>query len=201
MVVSFTILASMPRNKPRLHLALYARPKHPGTYHYALLTRAKDITPRLTPSFEPAAIKYHLRSTLQNNGGGIFSQSWDYEEVPVHDIALEPRILVSIVIAKIIVPIENFNDILRGIAIYQVNDHAGLSEGFYCQEWVGLAIQGLRNARAIADRGSSWEEIKNVTRSFIGKKKAEGRWDVGWKGGKQEAVATFDLLTAKEVVP
>lgn len=32
----------MRRNKPRLQLALYARPKHPESLHYALFVTPKD---------------------------------------------------------------------------------------------------------------------------------------------------------------
>jgi hypothetical protein len=49
-----------PLKKPRLELTLYARPKHPGTYHYALFESPKGTEERPT-NF---ATKHHVKNTL-----------------------------------------------------------------------------------------------------------------------------------------
>ncbi len=82
------------------------------------------------------------------------------------------------------------------------NDNGQASGGnkFTDVEWVRLGIEALKQADALADDGLEWEKIFEGSLEYMRRKKAEGRWESGWKGGNQEAVATFDLLTGKDVL-
>ncbi|KAL9138734.1 MAG: hypothetical protein Q9175_000089 [Cornicularia normoerica] len=181
------------RNKPRLHLALYARPKYPDTYHYALLLRPKS-------SNAPAALKFHVHNKLQKTDD-IVSQPWLYETIDIPDISLEPRLLACMVIEKILVPLGRINQILRDVTIHQVDDPSGQGKAFDCVKWVQLAIPALRRADAVSNNGFTWDGIREEALRYMRRKRQERRWEVGWKGGRQEDVATFDMLTGEEVVP
>lgn len=188
------------RNKARLHLALYARPNYPDTYHYALLVRPKDIAATIALSAELTANKYHVKNTLRINADGIVSQPWIYETTYIPDLAGEPRLLATLVIGKVLVPIEDVGHITQNVPVYQVDDPSGRGEKFNCVEWVRLAIEELRWKDAISDNGLAWEIIHEELLNFMRRKKRDRRWEVGWKGGVPEAVATFDLLTGKDLV-
>lgn len=181
------------RNKPRLHLALYARPKHPDTYHYALLIRPK-------PSNAPAALKFHVHNKLQKTDD-LISQPWLYETIDIPDVSLEPRLLACIAIEKILVPLGLINQILREVPIQQTDDPSGQGKAFDCVKWLQLAIPALRRADAVSNNGFTWDGIREEALRYMRRKKQEKRWEVGWKGGRQEDVATFDMLTGEEVVP
>ena len=181
------------RNKPRLHLALYARPKYPDTYHYSLLIRPK-------PSNAPAALKFHVHNKLQK-ADDIISQPWLYETIDILDISLEPRLLACIAIEKILVPLGRVNQILREVPIPQIDNSSELGQDFDCAEWVQLAILALRRADAVSNNGFTWDGIREEAFRYMRRKKQEKRWEVGWKGGRQEDVATFDMLTGEEIVP
>lgn len=181
------------RNKPRLHLALYARPKHPDTYHYSLLIRPK-------PPNTPAALKFHVHNKLQK-ADDIISQAWLYETIDIPDISLEPRLLACIAIEKILVPLGRVNQILREVPIPQVDNPSELDQDFDCAKWVQLAILALRRADAVSNNGFTWDGIREEAFRYMRRKKQERRWEAGWKGGRQEDVATFDMLTGEEIVP
>lgn len=76
------------RNKPRLLLTLYARPKHPESYHYALLICPKITAAQNTKPLR--ATKYHVKNTIENINDRI-SQPWRFEQSMNDDINLEPR--------------------------------------------------------------------------------------------------------------
>ena len=181
------------RNKPRLHLALYARPKYPDIYHYALLIRSKS-------SNAPAALKFHVHNKLQK-ADDIVSQPWLYETIDIPNISLEPRLLACIVIEKILVPLGRVNQILREVPIQQSDDACGPGQDFDCLKWIQLAILALRRADAVSNNGFTWDGIREEALRYMRRKKQERRWEVGWKGGRQEDVATFDMLTGEEIVP
>lgn len=67
-------------------------------------------------------------------------------------------------------------------------------------EWARLAVETLRQAGAVSDEGLAWDRIFEESLNYMRRKQAEGRWEVGWKGGNAEAVPTFDLLTGKDVL-
>ncbi|QRD85411.1 hypothetical protein F9C07_2254184 [Aspergillus flavus] len=87
------------RNKPRLLLALYARPKYPESYHYALLITPKITAVQNTKSLR--ATKYHVKNTIENIKDRI-SQPWRFERVVIDDINLEPWLLTCVVIGKVV---------------------------------------------------------------------------------------------------
>ena len=181
------------RNKPRLHLALYARPNHPDTYQYALLVRPK-------PSNAPAALKFHVHNKLQK-ADDIISLPCLYENIDIPSISLEPRLLACIAVEKILSPLGRVNQILREVPIHQVDGPGGHGQDFDSAKWVQLAIQALRRADAVSNNGFTWDGIREEALRYMRRKKQERRWEVGWKGGRQEDVATLDMLTGEEIVP
>ena len=188
------------RNKARLHLALYALPKYPDTYHYALLLRPKDIAATLALSGILTASKYHVKTTIRTNSDGVVSHPWIYETCHIPDLADEPLLLASIVVGKISVSQDRIGEILSRVPIYHDDGSSGRGVKFNDMEWVRLAIEALRQADAVSDDGLTWEAIFEESLNYMRRKQAEGRWEVGWKGGNPEAVATFDLLTGKDVL-
>ena len=181
------------RNKPRLHLALYAHPNYPDSYHYALLIRPK-------PSTAPAALKCHVHNNVQKTDD-IISQPWLYETIDIPDISLEPRLLACVAIEKILVPLGRVNQILREVPIHPVNDPSGQCKAIDCTKWVQLAISALRRVEAVSNNGFTWDGIREEALRYMRRKRQERRWEVGWHGGRQEDVATFDMLTDEEIVP
>jgi hypothetical protein len=105
----------MTRNKDRLQLALYARPKHPpGNYHYAFFVAPKNAQGPL--------VKHHVKNTLQVNDSGKAIQPWRYERTIVADVKAEPRLLARIIIAKVAKSSGEVQRILDCVPIYQVED-------------------------------------------------------------------------------
>lgn len=188
------------RNKARLHLALYAIPRSPDTYHYALLVRPKDIAATQALSGVLTASKYHIKTTHRTNADGVVSQPWIYESYYIHDLADESLLLASIVIGKLSVSLGRIDEILRNVPIYKDDDSSGNGAKFNDVEWVRLAIEALRQAGAVSDDGLTWEAVFEQSLNYMRRKQAEGRWEVGWKGGNPETVATFDLLTGRDIL-
>lgn len=188
------------RNKARLHLALYALPKHPDTYYYALLIRPKDIAATLALSGVLTASKYHVKTTIRTDADGAVSHPWIYETYHIHDLVDEPLLLASIVIGKLSVSTERISEILRHVPTYQDDGSSGRGTKFNDVEWTRLAIDALRQANVVSDDGITWEAIFEGSLNYMRRKQAEGRWEVGWKGGNPDAVATFDLITRKDVL-
>jgi hypothetical protein len=191
----------MPRNKPRLQLALYARPKHPGTYHCALF-----ISPKRTQRARSAdsATKHHVKNTLQNVSGEL-TQPWRYERLAVPDVRLEQRLLVRVVIAKVTTTTttsspEELDRILEAVPVYQVDDDGpNRGQSFTCLTWVRAALEELRTQGAVAGLGE-WEAIQSKALEYVERKKTEeGRWSADWKG-EVGVVPMLDLLTGREVV-
>lgn len=188
----------MPRNKPRLQLALYARLKHPGTYHYALF-----ISPKRTQRARSAdsATKHHVKNTLQN-GSGELTQPWRYEHLAILDVRLEQRLLVRVVIAKVTTTMssEALDRILEAVPVYQVDDDGpNRGQSFSCLTWVRAALEELRTHGAVAGLGE-WEAIQSKALEYVERKKTEERrWSADWKG-EIGVVPMLDLLTGREVV-
>lgn len=206
---SFKPFAKSPstmRNKARLHLALYALPRYPETYHYALLTRPKDIAATLALSGVLTATKYHVKTTIRTNADGAVSNPYVYESYHIHDLTHEqPLLLASIVVGKISVSQDRVGEILRRVPI--LNDAGGGGSGsigrgakFNDVEWARLAFEALKQAGALTDDGLGWEKAFEGSMNYMRRKQAEGRWQSGWKGGNPEVVATFDMMTGKDVL-
>ena len=189
------------RNKARLHLALYAIPKYPHTYHYALLVRAKDIAATTALSGCLTATKYHVKTTIRTNADGVVSKPWIYESYHIHDLADEPLLLASIVIGKTSVSNDRVAELLNRVPVYQDDASSGARGAkFNDVEWVRLAVEALRKGDALSDDGLAWEAVFEGSLDYMRRKQAEGRWEVGWKGGNVDAVPTFDMLTGKDVL-
>ena len=144
-----TISGNMPlskRSKPRLHLALYARPKCPDTLHYALLICPKDSSSHTTKSSSLVITKHHVK-----NVNVTLSQPWVYETTEVANLSTEPRILTSVIIAKILVHIQRIHQLLHDVLMYQADDPSGKGQGFGCVEWMRLAIQKLKAAGGVTE--------------------------------------------------
>ena len=170
----------MPRNtraKPRLHLALYVRPKYPNTYHYALLVCPKDAVSRTTLAFTVA--KHHAKNTFQNIHDTL-SRPWVYG-AEINDLSFEQRTLTRVTIGNILLPLELVKELQQGVPIYQTDDPSGKAEDFGCVVWVRLAIQELKKAGAAVENSSTWDAIQEEEASlrYIGCKKMEERWEVG----------------------
>ncbi|KAK6829009.1 hypothetical protein RU639_003332 [Aspergillus parasiticus] len=106
------------RNKPRLLLALYARPKYPESYHYALL-----ITPKITAAQNAKSLratKYHVKNTVENIKDRI-SQPWRFERAVIDDINLEPWLLACVVIGKVVSQ-EQVERVFGETPVYQVDN-------------------------------------------------------------------------------
>ena len=131
----------------------------------------------------------------------IISQPWLYETTDIPDISLEPRLLACIAIEKILVPLGRVNQILREVPIHPVEEPGGRGLDFDCVKWIQRAILALRRADAVSNNGFTWDGIREEALGYMRRKKQERRWEAGWKGGRQEDVATFDMLTGEEVVP
>jgi hypothetical protein len=176
----------MSRNKPRLYLALYARPKFPGTYHYALLVSPKIES--LNPE-ERDSTKYHCKNILQA-AHGVVSTPWTVEREHVNANA-DFRILVRVLLGK--VPSTTAFD------MYIDDVHwAPDQPGFSCVEWVRLALDQLRRS-GIANV-PHWEKVERTALQFVELKKKEGRFEVGWHGDASK-VPTYDMLLKEETVP
>ncbi|KIW70682.1 hypothetical protein PV04_02927 [Phialophora macrospora] len=182
----------MPRNKPRLQLALYTRPKHPGTYHYALF-----VSPKFTRPLEGrTATKHHVKNTLQNISGEL-RQPWRYERIAISDVRLEHRLLVRVVIAKII-SVDTLERTLEGLPIYQIDDSDQMkAQSFNCLAWVGAALEALGEKGVLAGLGD-WDWIQRRSLEYVEGKNELGRWSANWPG--EVEVPVLDLLDGKEIV-
>ena len=193
------------RNKARLHLALYAVPKQPDTFHYALLVRPKDIAATLALSGPLTATKHHVKATIRTNADGAVSYPYFYESYHIHDLTEEqPLLLATVVVGKLSVSQDRVGEIVRRVPILN-NDEVGGAGGrgaakFNDVEWVRLAFQALIQAGALADDGLGWDKVFEGSLDYMRRKQAEGRWEVGWKGGNPEVVPTYDMLTGKDVL-
>jgi hypothetical protein len=112
---------SLRRNKPRLYLGLYARPKYPDTYHYALLTCPKNTKHTSLNGHTTTITKFHVKNTIQVSINGELHQPWVSEFVSIPNLAQESLLLVLICIGKINRKrsFEKLEDVLRRVPVYQ----------------------------------------------------------------------------------
>lgn len=180
----------MPRNKPRLELALYARPKHPGTYHYALFTAPKTM--------EGPLAKHHSKNTLQIDASGEATAPWRYEQTTIDKIESESRLLVRVIIAKVLKPGDRAALVLDNIPVHQINgvDNAD-SEIFTCRTWARDELLELRKQGVVSTELGGWEDVERMALQYVDRKREQRRWDSAWTGSTE--VPTMDLLEGKEV--
>jgi len=184
---------AMTRNKPRLELALYARPKHPGTHHYALFVSPKSTKSKVSAS----STKHHVKNTLQNIHGEL-SQPWRYECVAIPDCNVEQRLLARVVIAKVVVPIGDLEKTLTAVPVYQEDD-VEVVDGrvFSCRTWVRDALEELGKQGVIVGL-TDWEHVQRRALDYVESKRKVGRWDVTWGG--ERGVPMTDLLSGEELI-
>lgn len=175
----------MGRNKHRLHIALYARPGLPNSYHYALITSSKDRSSDI--------VMYHATNARRSTQG-LPTQRWRHEKFSLNTVVNEPRLLVLITVAKVIVSSEELTEVLRTVPIYQPEDGEQF-QNFSCAGWVKIALQRLFEEKAIANDGGTadWAHIDQEALKFVGEQKAQGQVDDnGWVGYKE--IPCLDLL-------
>jgi hypothetical protein len=183
----------MPRNKPRLQLALYARPKNPGTYHYALLIAPKNA------AAQAPVVKHHVKNTLLVDDRGEATQPWRYERTVISNIEAEPRLLARIIIAKMAKPADEVQRILEDVPIYQVEDlEKAEDQTFTCKTWVRDVLRELIGQGALAANVGEWDVVEREALNYLDRKRAQGRWDTTWKGAS--GTPLMDLLDGKEIV-
>lgn len=191
---SHTMKRLINRNKPRLLLGLYARPKHPDSPHYALL-----ITPKITPSQNQAlpASKYHVKNTLEVVNDQP-SQPWRFEQTSLQDIAEDPRLLVAVVIGKV-VSLDTAEETLRQTPVYQIHDpDREKALTFDCRIWVRDALDGLRASDCVSSL-VDWDTLDQRALGYMQQKKESGIWIAGRGESGKVGIPVLDLLTGEEV--
>lgn len=179
----------MRRNKHRLQVALYARPKHPDSYHYALFISPKTGKEHIGSS----ASKHHALDTLQNVSGEK-SNLWRYQHLHLDDVNNERYLLVRIIIGKIFAQVQVAR-ILEEIPVYQRDDpDQEKARTFDCVAWVRDAVDKLQDSGAVSGLGS-FEHIERRSLQYVERKKNEGRWAQNSKPG----VPVLDLLREEEL--
>jgi len=181
----------MPRNKDRLQLALYARPKHPDSPHFAFFIAPKNLQGPVT--------KHHVKNTMMIDESGKAIQPWRYERTTITDVESEPRLLARIIIAKVAKSPDDVQRILDSVPIYQVEDlDKDEAQTFTCKTWVRDVLRELSSQGALSTNPGEWDVVEREALAYVDKKRAQGRWDVTWKGGS--GIPVMDLLEGKEIV-
>lgn len=175
-----------PKNKHRLYLALYARAKDPGTYHYALLISPKND---IDHPGSRETTKHHCKNILRANEA-IVTETWIYESISINPDT-DPQILARVLIAKLYDP-DDTKARLAAVEILQG------SPDYSCRTWISHALSQLNKVETC--NTLDWALITQAALQYVSKKKDEGRYDVGWKGDTSR-VPTFDMLSHKELVP
>ena len=185
----------MAWNKDRLLLALYARPKHPETYHYALMTCPKHHQKRFVAQgpTPPMFRKYHVKNTIQSIKGQLV-QPWVYESVAASH-ASEPGLLVFIVIGKVLKP-DELETTLEKVPVYQADSDQGLT--FDCVEWVRLAVERLWSFGTVT-KIAEWNKIREQALNFVVDKKNEGYWNANLGGLWDASVPELDLIKVFDI--
>ena len=102
-------------------------------------------------------------------------------------------LLARVVIAKVIDE-RRLVDIIRSVSLVQNHPN------WRCRTWVAAVL-----SRVAIDGGSvgtaelSWSRIERVSREYVGRKAAEGRYGRGTNPTK--AKPTWNMLEGREIVP
>lgn len=162
----------MTRNKPRLQLALYSRPQHPGTYQHALF-----ISPK-TPKSSRPIIKLHVSKA-------------HLERVTVSTLSSEPGLLVLETIGKVTVSVDKVEQFLKDrFTAADDEEDDGVA-------WTRDSFEALRRGGLVSGAGR-WDGIRANAVQFVERKRLEGRWETDWKG--EGGVPTLDVMEGKESV-
>ena len=175
----------MVRNKPRLHIALYACPNLPNSYRYALIVSSKDRSADV--------VMYHV-TNARRSSQGVPSQRWRHEKFTLNSLSNEPRLLVVISVAKVLRSLDEITEILHSVPLYQPED-GDKYQTFSCAEWTRVALQHLYGEKAITgDAGmGDWAQLDQQALKFVQEQKAEAQWDdSGWTEDRE--IPCLDLL-------
>ncbi|KAK4496447.1 hypothetical protein PRZ48_012427 [Zasmidium cellare] len=176
----------MPRNKPRLQLALYARPKYPDSPHWAIY---------IAPKKGDSATKHHVKNTILSIPGQI-SQPWRYERAAIPDVTLEQHLLLRVIVGKVKTCPDHLDKIFETMPVYQVDDpDKAKAESFNCRSWVWDALEELQRQGAVTTLEDR-TEIERQAREYFAQKREQGRWGKGWKPG----VPLMNLMEKKEII-
>ena len=169
-----------PSNKPRLHVALYARGgEEQDTYHWALVSGPK------TETDTSQGKRYHVRQRQYAENGELRSR-WEYEEL---EIPTSPTrmILVRVMVAKVI-KWERMLQILRAVPTVQ-ND-----PNWTCRIWVRDALANLAGGVGVLGTSATdWTTIENTAKRYVQEKKGQHRFD-GQALWNMNKVPTWDLI-------
>lgn len=169
----------MRRSKPRLYVAFYARPKHPDSYHQALLIGPKNIH-AASSEFS----KFHVKNTLQIQSGAP-TQPWIFEAATIPKLAAEDRLLVLVCIGKIVAKQDAVKQTLKDVRIYQKDDpDKDKAASFSCTTWVRSAVDRL-GKEGLVSHLRDWSKSETAATGFVGDLKARGRWEAGYTGDKK----------------
>lgn len=181
----------MPRNKQRILLALYARPKYPNSPHYALLLTPK--IKRWTKKQPIAATKYQVKHivTMINGQPDI---PWRKDIAYIGDINRDQDLLVCGVIAKVLDPVRT-EILLHQTPVYQVDDpDEDKARSFDNVEFVKDAVRRVRDAGAVT--WTDWSKAEEDLLAYMRKYREQGRWS---SSGHRGSVPIIDLMTGKEL--
>ena len=182
----------MPRNKLRVEVALYARPKFPGTYHYALFVAPKGAK-------KGPATKHHVKNTLFADASGEWKSPWRYEQTTIANVEAEQLLLVRVIGAKVATSRRHVQQILERVPVLQVDDpDVAAARSFSCLTWVRDVWEALRAQGAMTGEADGWEDVQRKALEYVAGKLEQGRWRMTWEGGS--GVPSLDLLKGKEVV-
>ncbi|PVH73063.1 hypothetical protein DL98DRAFT_59174 [Cadophora sp. DSE1049] len=186
---------TMPSNKDRLYVALYARAgaaKMPGgedEYHWGLV-----IGPKIEGETEQG-MRYHAKEVMTGPG----QSTWVFEEKSISLLATS-MLLVRVMVAKV-ENRERLVDVLRKVPIRQGQ------KDWNCVSWAREALEaagadgmGKGKGRVLGTSRTEWQAVRDAVMWYVGSKKEQHRWD-GTAGFDTKYAATYDLLDKKEIIP
>lgn len=172
----------MPSNKLRLYIALYPSGvvnNEERKYHWGFL-----VGPKLETNPPVAGTRYHVRNRAMTG--------WEYEAVPLRNVANTTTLLARILVAKII-------DKARLVGIFETTPVVQNDPNWRCRTWIAEVL------RRIADDGKTvgtgvldWTRIESAARQYVANKTASGRYAHASRllGPKP----TWDMITGTELV-
>lgn len=182
----------MARNKPRILLAFYSRPKH-HTIHFALL-----ITGKIKRGAKRGSIparKWHAKNTIQfvNN---IPTRPWRREREIVTDIDNDLRLLACAVIAKVH-NLDEAERLLNLVPVFQPEDaDQHMAAEFDCRIWAMEAMKELRWVGVV--KATLFTKAEETLRSYIETHRARWNAQSGHDlQGKPPIVPIIDMFTGK----
>ncbi|KAI9781468.1 MAG: hypothetical protein M1816_002355 [Peltula sp. TS41687] len=158
----------MRSSKPRLYLALYARLKHPDSYHYTLHVSPKGERIDLQAQ---ETVKHHCKNIIQSVNG-VAVVPWIYESIPINPNN-DSRLLVRVLIGKIFKPAV-VEQSLKRVPV-KPNDST-----FNCVERVRLALAQLERG-GVLGKGHGlldWVKIQETALKYVADKKRQGRFEL-----------------------